>query len=108
MHEYNASQFGFMIAIPKYYHMSRVYFFRLSTKTVSGWPIVKDLTVFNGEHIIFAESSNIQIINRQVETAAGGYESPVTFSILTHRREITCLDFDPLPLYREHKNLNLI
>ena len=81
--------------------MSRIYFFRFSTKTVSGWPIVRDLTAFDGEHIIFAESSNIQITNRQFETAlclpetvAGGSKSAVTFSIPTHRREITCLDFD--------------
>ena len=52
------------------------------------------MTAFDGEHIIFAESSNIQITNRQVETAEGGFESAVTFSIPTHRREITCLDFD--------------
>ena len=43
---------------------------------------------------MFAESSSIQITNRQVETAAGGSELAVTFSIPTHRREITCLDFD--------------
>ena len=55
---------------------------------------MRDLTAFDGEHIIFAESSNIQITNRQVDTAAGGTESAVTFSIPTHRREITCLDFD--------------
>ena len=67
------------------------------------------MTAFDGEHIIFAESSNIQIANRQFDTTSdpvmplagglvgrsGGSESAVTFSIpATHRREITCLDFD--------------
>ena len=67
------------------------------------------MTAFDGEHVIFAESSSIQITNRQVDTTSdpvmpnglgglggrsGGSESAVTFSIPTHRREITCLDFD--------------
>ena len=63
------------------------------------------MTAFDGEHIIFAESSSIQITNRQVDTTSypvmpladgrsGGSKSAVIFSIPTHRREITCLDFD--------------
>ena len=56
------------------------------------------MTAFDGEHIIFAESSNIQIINRQVDDIPDPVmlraKLAFTCSIPTHRREITCLDFD--------------
>ena len=56
------------------------------------------MTAFDGEHIIFAESSNIQITNRQVDNTSDPVmlraKSAVTCTIPTHRREITCLDFD--------------
>ena len=55
------------------------------------------MTAFDGEHIIFAESSNIQITNRQVDAidpVMSRAQMAATCTIPTHRREITCLDFD--------------
>ena len=69
---------------------------RFSLRKITDWPIVRDLTEVDGDHLIFAQETKIQVAHRNPYSLRNSneYGLKILHCLIGHRREVTCLAYD--------------